>query len=144
MNHLPSTWELESIEDSVEAIIDYRGKTPTKTDKGIPLITAKIVGDGQISEPFEFVSEETYDKWMSRGFPKKGDVLITTEAPLGEVAQLNIEKVALAQRIILLRGHSERLDNGYLRWVLQSSYINSSDRKRREDSQKSHSGIRFS
>ncbi len=121
MKDLPTTWKDFSIEDLMEAIIDYRGKTPAKTTSGIPLITAKIIDNGKIHTPTEFISQETYVEWMKRGFPKKGDVLITTEAPLGEVAQLYDDKVALAQRVILLRGRSDKLSNSYLKWVLQSS-----------------------
>lgn len=123
MSKLPAEWNLASIEDAMEAIIDYRGKTPTKTTSGIPLITAKIIDNGRIAEPTEFISENTYLDWMKRGFPKQGDVLITTEAPLGEVAQLQHERVALAQRVILLRGQSDVVDNSYLKWVLQSPLV---------------------
>jgi type I restriction enzyme, S subunit len=84
----PDDWELATLEDCVEAIIDYRGKTPRKTAFGIPLITAKVVKGGRIETPDEFIDPSEYDQWMQRGLPRKGDVLITTEAPLGEVAQI--------------------------------------------------------
>jgi type I restriction enzyme S subunit len=107
----------------MEAIIDYRGKTPVKVSRGIPLITAKIVKNGVIEAPTEYVAEADYDAWMRRGLPMTGDVLLTTEAPLGEVAQLQTEKVALAQRIILLRGKRGELDNTFLRFLLQSDQV---------------------
>jgi len=102
------------------AIIDYRGKTPRKTSWGIPLITAKVVKGGSIETPREFIASEDYEPWMRRGIPKAGDVLITTEAPLGEIAQLGIERVALAQRLIALRGKSDVLDNTFLKFLMQS------------------------
>jgi type I restriction enzyme S subunit len=111
------------LEDCMDAIIDYRGKTPTKTSSGIPLVTAKIVKDGRLEKPSEYISEEDYPRWMTRGLPKIGDVVLTTEAPLGEVAQLTDEKVALAQRIILLRGKPEILDNTYLKFLLRSEEL---------------------
>src|SRR5205823_10329946 len=104
-------------------IIDYRGKTPSKTSSGVPLITAKVVKSGRIEEPNEFIAEEEYDEWMTRGRPESGDVVITTEAPLGEVAQLGSERVALAQRIILLRGKDGLLDNGFLKFLMQSENV---------------------
>ncbi len=61
---------------------------------------------------------------MTRGFPKKGDILITTEAPLGEVAQLRTsEKVALAQRVILLRGKPNLIDQGYYMYALKTPFV---------------------
>jgi len=48
---------------------------------------------------------------------------MTTEAPLGEVAQLGQEKVALAQRVITLRGKEGFLDNDYLLYLMLSEEI---------------------
>lgn len=119
----PKHWKLLPLEDAMEVIIDYRGKTPKKTISGIALITAKIVKGGRILPPSEFIAEEDYDKWMSRGLPKVGDVVITTEAPLGEVAQLHDSNVALAQRIVTLRGKNGILNNDFLLCLMQSKFV---------------------
>ncbi|MBL0618257.1 restriction endonuclease subunit S [Aeromonas dhakensis] len=104
----------------MDALIDYRGKTPVKTDSGVPLVTAKVIKGGRIETPTEFIAPEDYDSWMRRGIPLAGDVVMTTEAPLGEVAQLGAEQVALAQRVITLRGKTGFLDNAYLLYLLQT------------------------
>jgi type I restriction enzyme S subunit len=104
----------------MESIIDYRGKTPEKTTAGIPLITAKVIKGGRIETPSEFIAADTYEEWMRRGIPEAGDVVITTEAPLGEVAQLPKGKVALAQRVITLRGKKGLVDNTFLKYLLLS------------------------
>jgi type I restriction enzyme S subunit len=111
------------LEDCMDAIIDYRGKTPKKTNSGIPLITAKIIKNGQIQEVKEFIAESDYESWMRRGTPEAGDVVLTTEAPLGEVAQLDDRKIALAQRVITLRGKKGLLDNDYLKYLLLSNDV---------------------
>lgn len=113
-----------TIEDATDRLIDYRGKTPPKTDSGVRLITAKVVKGGQIlREPAEFIAEDFYDEWMRRGLPQKLDVLITTEAPLGELALLRgDEKIALAQRIILLRAKPGHVDPVFLFYALQSDF----------------------
>ncbi len=126
----PNDWQTSTLDNCLSAIIDYRGKTPTKSLFGVPLITAKIVKDGRIETPNEFIAEADYKAWMTRGYPKVGDVVITSEAPLGEVAQLDVERVALAQRIILLRGHPKKLDNAYLKYCLSSDYVQSQLRSR--------------
>ena len=107
--------------DLLDRLIDYRGKTPVKTESGVPLITAKIVKNGRIETPTEFIAEDNYASWMVRGFPKEGDVVLTTEAPLGEVAQLDGRKIALAQRIVCLRGKIGILDNTYLKYYFMSN-----------------------
>ena len=113
-----------TIEEATDRLIDYRGKTPPKTDSGVRLITAKVVKGGQIlEEPAEFIAKDFYDEWMRRGLPQKLDVLITTEAPLGELAILRgSEKIALAQRIILLRAKPGHVDPLFLFYALQSDF----------------------
>ena len=105
--------------------IDYRGKTPKKTANGVPLITAKNVRDGHINpEPREFIAEGDYDSWMTRGIPAVGDVLFTTEAPLGNAAEVTSkERFALAQRLIALSPNRELLMGAFLKDVLLSKQM---------------------
>lgn len=120
---MSSDWKTLPLEDCMAAVIDYRGKTPEKTTFGVPLVTAKVIKGGRIERPNEFIAEADYDSWMRRGMPMKGDIVMTTEAPLGEVAQLDGNRVALAQRVITLRGKPDRLDNTFLKFLLQSSDV---------------------
>ncbi len=118
-----SEWTELPLEKCMEAIIDYRGKTPKKTSSGIPLITAKIIKGGSIEPTSEYIAEEDYKSWMRRGIPEPGDIVMTTEAPLGEVAQLDGRKIALAQRVITLRGKSGLLDNTFLKYLISSQDV---------------------
>ncbi|MBS1856132.1 MAG: restriction endonuclease subunit S [Acidobacteria bacterium] len=123
LSDFPADWRILPLEDCMAALIDYRGKSPQKTPFGIPLITAKVVKGGHINEPDEFIAADAFDAWMRRGMPEPGDVVMTTEAPLGEVAQLDGRRVALAQRLITLRGKSGFLDNTYLKYLMQSAFV---------------------
>lgn len=121
MEELKEGWRLENLEENLEVILDYRGKTPQKSEKGRVTLSAKSVKMGYIDySNIYYVSEETYSKFMTRGLPKKGDILLTTEAPLGCVAELKDDSVCLAQRLITLRGKKEKLNNKYLLYYLQS------------------------
>jgi len=105
--------------------IDYRGKTPVKTASGVRLITAKNVKMGYLQEtPMEFIAAASYKGWMTRGIPQNGDVLFTTEAPLANVAQLDTdEKVAFAQRIIIMQPNAAKLDSTFLKYLLLSQPV---------------------
>ncbi|MCC5667084.1 restriction endonuclease subunit S [Nostoc sp. CHAB 5784] len=119
---IPTDWEVCAIENKLQQIIDYRGKTPEKTNSGVPLVTAKNVRDGYLDpEPREYIDKKNYDIWMRRGFAKAEDVLFTTEAPLGNVARVPSYKIALAQRLLTLRASPEALDADYLFWLLNWS-----------------------
>ena len=122
---MSSDWPVLPLEQCLDALIDYRGKTPEKTEFGVPLVTAKVIKGGRIERPTEFIATQAYESWMRRGIPRAGDVVLTTEAPLGEVAQLGHERVALAQRVVTLRGKAGLLDNAYLRYLLQTEELQS-------------------
>jgi len=117
-------WESAPIEQHVR-FIDYRGRTPEKTSEGVRLITAKNVKRGFVQrEPMEFVAPDSYDEWMTRGIPKVGDVLFTTEAPLGHVAQLDTdERVVFAQRVIIMQADSKVLDSTFFKYLLLSAPV---------------------
>ena len=97
--------------------VDYRGKTPKKVESGILLVTAKNIRFGYIDYEVsrEYIGAEDFDEVMRRGQAKIGDILITTEAPLGNVASVDRENIALAQRVIKYRGKKDILDNGFLK-----------------------------
>lgn len=101
-------------------IVDYRGKTPKKTSEGIFLITAKNIRKGYIdyNKSQEFISPDDYDEVMRRGKPQIGDVLITTEAPCGNIAQIDNENIALAQRVIKYRPKNNELNSTFLKYFL--------------------------
>lgn len=120
---LPKGWSYARI-GNLARFIDYRGRTPVKTMDGVPLITAKNVRPGRISrDPREFIASEEFSSWMTRGLPRVGDMLFTTEAPLGNVALIDIdERFALAQRVICFQLH--RLDMGpYLQLAFMSRLV---------------------
>lgn len=118
---IPREWRVAKVESVLTRIIDYRGKTPEKTVSGIPLITAKNVRMGYIDpEPREFIAEAAYAGWMTRGIPNMGDILFTTEAPLGNVAQVpTSDPVAFAQRAIILQP-LESIDATFLGYRLMT------------------------
>lgn len=117
--------------EALEELIDYRGKTPKKlgadfTDSGVPVASALLVSNGILNlADARTVSHETYQGWM-KTTTRKGDVLLTSEAPLGRVARVpSDDPLVLGQRLFGLRGKSGILDNGYLYYALQTTDVQS-------------------
>ena len=102
--------------------VDYRGATPEKVDEGVQLLTARNVKMGWIDYEIsqEFVSDADYARVMSRGLPRRGDLLFTMEAPLGNVAIVDHERVALAQRLVKFRAAPD-VDPKYICFAMQSA-----------------------
>lgn len=120
---LPEHWGIQSFEN-LFLFIDYRGNTPPKTSDGVPLITAKNVRIGYLDrEPREFVAEETFEKWMTRGFPQIGDLFFTPEAPLGNICLNDIEEqFAIAQRLICFQPYGAVNTRFYMLSIMSKVY----------------------
>lgn len=120
---------ISKLGDLLDLVIDYRGKTPKKlggdfSDSGVPVISAIHIKRGKIvwEERERFVTKEMFQKWMKDPL-KKGDVLLTSEAPLGEVALVpSDEDLVLSQRLFALRTKPHLLDSKYLMYFFQSSF----------------------
>jgi len=121
----PESWAWIRI-GNTSKFIDYRGRTPQKVESGRRLITAKNVRPGYIDiEPQEFITEDDYHSWMTRGFPRTGDILFTTEAPLGNVASIDIqENFALAQRVICMQWHIPEISSFMLIQMMAKPFQN--------------------
>ena len=105
---VPKGWAWCRLND-IYNFIDYRGATPTKIINGIPLVTAKNVKSGYIDYTIDdYISEEEFKERQQRGISKKGDILFTTEAPLGNAALADIEKFSAGQRLITFQQYGSK------------------------------------
>lgn len=91
LGDVPEHWEVVPLTKNISSLADYRGKTPEKTADGIFLVTTRNIRNGKINYEIskEYVSDEKYLEIMRRGLPRIGDILLTMEAPLGEVANVD-------------------------------------------------------
>lgn len=119
---VPADWTVCRFNRLISEKVDYRGRTPEKVDSGVLLVTARNVRKGRIdyARSQEFTTEAEWQVIGQRGLPREGDVIMTTEAPLGEVANVDRTDVAFAQRIIKLRGVEGLVDNYYLKYFMMS------------------------
>lgn len=127
LGHLPTHWKVLPMTKYLSDMSDYRGKTPEKTDDGVFLVTARNVRMGYIDyeSSQEYVAAEDYDEIMRRGLPKIGDILFTTEAPLGNVALVDREDIALAQRIIRFRMRRDFFHSRFTLYAMLADYFQS-------------------
>lgn len=125
LSEVPETWSWWAIESAMDAVIDYRGRTPPHQSVGpIPHVRTTQIRDGRIDWATDrFVTHEVYDKYMTRGIPRRGDILFTMEAPMGEVGIVDRdEPFSIAQRILLLR-LGRHLVGEFLAIALQSHAV---------------------
>ena len=120
-----SLWTKVLIKDACESIIDCVNKTApaVETPTQYKMIRTTNVKAGWVNlSAVKFVNEDVYKKWIRRGKPRKGDVILTREAPLGEVGMLRSnDTVFLGQRLVQYRADPDKLDNRFLLYSFQQA-----------------------
>ena len=124
-------WEQRKLMSIIRNIIDFRGRTPKKlgldwSDNGYLALSALNVKNGYIdfSQDAHYGNQELYDRWMSGKELYKNQVLFTTEAPMGNVAQVPDNKgYILSQRTIAFEVNEEYIIDDFLAIVLRSPVV---------------------
>ena len=128
---MASSWDVKPLGDLVEDIFDRRGVTPLKlgsdfTSYGHRVVSAKSVRNRAIdvtADDPRYIDDVTYAKWMKTPL-RQDDVVLTSEAPLGEPAYLASDvDWALGQRLFGIRTDKTRLHGRYLYYALQADPI---------------------
>ena len=118
-------WVEMRLDEVTELIIDCPHSTPKWTDEGIVVLRSNNIKKGRldISSP-SYTNEDGYQKRIKRAIPESGDLVLTREAPMGEVCQIPEElKCCLGQRMVLIRTKKEIMDSTFLLFALQSPYL---------------------
>lgn len=122
---IPFEWKFKKLDEVLDKIIDHRGKTPKKlgddwSKEGVIALSAKNVKRGTLVnlDKANKVSNELYEKWMSDKLTE-GDILMTSEAPLGEFYFILFDKeYCLSQRLFAIRAKKSEVLPTYLYFEL--------------------------
>ncbi|TQF47778.1 hypothetical protein A9304_02615 [Mycoplasmopsis bovis] len=114
------------LKDVLTEIIDfsskakYSGRSNITSERYIPTLSALSVHNNFIDySKCYYVTLNEYKEMTSNRIPKIGDILLTKEAPVGRVAMLDKDNIAIGRRLWLLTGKENILDNNYLLYFLQ-------------------------
>ncbi len=132
LGEIPERWGVSNVDKTTSLIIDHRGKTPKKlggdwSHEGFTALSAKHIKGGKIvnREQLRFVDSELYHKWMKDEL-LEGDVLLTSEGPMGEMYYLaSDKKYCLSQRLYSLRANDQLLSPSYFYFWMNSSIARS-------------------
>lgn len=117
--------EYKTIKELCDLVVDCPHSTPTWTEHGKIVIRNNNIKNGRIdfTSP-SFTDDEHFAQRIKRAVPKAGDIVITREAPMGEVGMIpeGIE-CCLGQRMVLLRANERICDKHYLLYGLQSQFV---------------------
>ena len=126
-------WPRVKVSELCDLIVDCVNKTAPSIENETPykMIRTPNIKNGKIDlAGCRYVEKETYEKWTRRATVDKGDVLLTREAPMGEVGLVNFEDtVFLGQRIMQYRANPKKLDSNYLLYAFLSPNLQYQFRK---------------
>ena len=115
------------IEDTLECIIDNRGKTPPVSDKGHRLLEINCIATKGKFPNYNLVkkhvSDEIYDTWFRSGHPKKGDILIPTVGTLDAIAFMDRDDCCIAQNLIAFRTKQDVCNSEFLFYLLSDETV---------------------
>ncbi|WP_122992223.1 restriction endonuclease subunit S [Escherichia coli] len=113
-----SKWERITVADVCTSIVDCVNKTAPVVEypTNYKMIRTPNIRSGKVTlDGCRFVEKEVYETWTRRSKPQKGDVLLTREAPLGEVGIITTdENIFLGQRIMQYRADKNKIDPYFL------------------------------
>lgn len=123
------SWPLRSVSDLCEFATDCVNKTAPVVDSETPykmIRTTNVKGGFIDIDDVRYVSKDTFEKWTRRSQPRYGDVILSREAPVGEVGRCTFpddQNIFLGQRLFHYRPDPTKLDWNFLAYVLQSSAV---------------------
>ena len=125
---LPEEWKVATAGRVCELVVDCKNRTPPVVDgSDYAVVRTPNVRNGKfVREELRFTDEQSFREWTARAIPQIGDILITREAPLGEVCLVPSDvRVCLGQRMMLYRPDREKFDSRFLLYALMSSGVQS-------------------
>lgn len=116
-----------SLKDSIEFIVDNRGKTVPTSENGIALIATNCINNNSLYPKFKnvrYISEETFRNWF-RAHPKPNDIIFTLKGSQNGAACLVPQEVnfAIAQDMVALRANKKLMDPYFLLAALRSKEV---------------------
>ena len=106
-------------------VVDCPHETPKWTDDGVIVLRNQNIKGGRLdlSNP-SFTDEEHFRRRTKRAVPTEGDIVITREAPMGDVCLIPSGlRCCVGQRQVLLRPDPKRINSRFLLYALQSPYL---------------------
>jgi type I restriction enzyme S subunit len=114
-----------ALDSLCELIADCPHSTPVWTTSGVIVLRSQNIRGGRLdlSNP-SYTDEQHFQDRIRRAEPTAGDLVITREAPMGEVCEIPPGlRCCLGQRMVLLRPDHSKAVSRYLLFALQSSAV---------------------
>ena len=120
-----SEWPTERLADLCELIADCPHSTPKWTESGALVLRSQNIRGGRLDlSKQSYTDEANFEQRSRRARLKAGDLVITREAPMGEVCIIpDGLRCCLGQRMVMLRPDARKCDSRFLLYAIQSPAV---------------------
>ncbi len=121
----PKDWSITPLSEITCEIVDCNHSTPTWTSSGVVVIRNQNIRDGKLDlTNVSYTNEAHYFERVRRAKPSAGDLVITREAPMGQVCMIPLGlRCCLGQRMVLLKIAKDSANSIYVLYALQTDSI---------------------
>jgi type I restriction enzyme S subunit len=118
-------WRKERLSALCLEIADCPHSTPRWTDSGVLVLRSRNIRDGRLDLSVKSYTDEAHFEQRSRRTRLRGgDLVITREAPMGEVCLIPEGlRCCLGQRMVMLRPDPKKCDSRFLLYSIQSRAV---------------------
>ena len=120
-----SEWQTSTLRSLCSEVVDCPHSTPKWTESGVLVLRSQNIRLGKLDlSKKSYTDEATYELRSRRARLQAEDLVITREAPMGEVCIVPANlKCCLGQRMVLLRPDRQLCQPKFLLYVIQSSEV---------------------
>lgn len=118
-------WKKERLSDLCSEIADCPHSTPLWTDSGVLVLRSQNIRNGRLDlSAKSYTDEAHFEQRSRRARLRGGDLVITREAPMGEVCLIpDGLRCCLGQRMVMLRPDPKKCHSRFLLYSIQSRVV---------------------
>ena len=118
-------WKTERLAALCAQIADCPHSTPMWTDSGALVLRSQNIRNGRLDlSTRSYTDEAHFEQRSRRAKLRAGDLVITREAPMGEVCIIPVGlRCCLGQRMVMLRPDAKKCDSRFLLYAIQSRSV---------------------
>ena len=118
-------WKKERLSDLCSEIADCPHSTPLWTDSGALVLRSQNIRNGRLDlSAKSYTDEAHFEQRSRRARLRGGDLVITREAPMGEVCLIpDGLRCCLGQRMVMLRPDPKKCHSRFLLYSIQSRVV---------------------
>lgn len=125
LSDVPNDWDIKTLKDLTNKIIDGTHHTPKYTNSGIPFLRVTDIKGRKINwQDTKFIAIDEHQQLTKRCNPEKGDLLLSKNGTIGVAKLIDWEdKFSIFVSLCLIKPKKELINARFLKYFLDSNVV---------------------